>query len=328
MPAEDLELELSDSLKPTPDAAMGCCDGGCSACDPCWCPTWSITAGALLMERSTPQHPVLVTNSLAPGGSPQIDADAFDFAFRGGFELSLFRSHVRGSDFEFQARYFRVDGWDSSHSPFISADGSAVQYATSFGVTGTPSELSAVYISHLDGVELNLRRPVGDGWLTVFGGFRFLELDERLTIVQDIGPGVNLATNRIEAVNDLYGFQIGADGRLLTRGQLGIDATLKAGIFGNHAANSVAIRQTAGADFDSRAGDGTTAFVGELGVSAIYCLCEGVAFRAGYQLMWLDGIAEAADQIAVSDPLAGTATIDSGDSAVYEGVFMSLEFCR
>jgi hypothetical protein len=106
--------------------------------------------------------------------------------------------------------------------------------------------------------------------------------------------------------------------------RLGWDVTGKAGIFGN----DVGQRQFV-VEFDSNdiplvlAGpthrDGSrVSFVGELGLSLTYKVSDRLSLRGGYNVMWIEGIALAADQLDF-DVLAGTwgtALRDSG------GVFL------
>ena len=313
-----------DEAYSTKDVA-DCCDLDNLCCGP----VWTVTAGTLIMDRSTPDDTVLMTDSFQPGGNVLLDAGEFDFDFRGGWELGAIRHNVRCTCWDMEARYARIDGWRAVRDFVFSPYGSVVHYRDPVGNTDYPTLVGAVYESHFDGLELNLRRPIGCGALTLLGGFRFAELDERgVTILQDIGPGLNLATHRVGAINDLYGFQLGADGCLWQWCCLSLDGKLRAGIYSNRAVNSVLITQEVAEDLASRATDTNTAFLGELGLTGTCQLREGVALRAGYQLMWLEGVAVAADQVAVSDPGTGTATVDADGGVLYHGAVISLEFSR
>jgi hypothetical protein len=176
-------------------------------------------------------------------------------------------------------------------------------------------------------VELNARRHVSE-WLQILAGFRHVQLNEQgVTILQDIGPGLNLATIGNGASNHLWGFQLGVDGVLWTRNRLSVESVCKAGIFGNSAQNQVSITQSAfpGTGFTSSDETGHTAFVGEVGLTGVYRLTDCLSVRSAYQLMWLEGVAVASDQIAVSDPLLGNATVDTGGSLFYHGAFIGLQ---
>lgn len=294
----------------------------CSSC--CGCgPRWTVQAGTIFLQRSQPNNAVLVTDSFFPGGTVLVDAAQFDFDVQVGAEASVVRHDVFGTRWGVEGRCFGVDSWNTAVGPIASPGGGVVQYATPIGNVAFPANLSASYDSELQSVELNARRQVG-GWLQLIAGFRYVEVDERgLTLLQDIGPGLNLATAANGAVNHLWGFQIGADTVLWSRNRLDVEGIIKAGIFGNHAQNSAVLTQTVvpGA-FSSTADTGHTSFVGELGLSALYRFTERLSVRATYQMLWLEGIAQASDQIAVSDPFLGVATVDTSGSAFYHGVFV------
>jgi len=316
--------------EPCREATDACGDEPCcDLSDCCYCPTWTFTAGALLMERTSPDDAVLVTETDDPASTEILNARDFDFDWRGGWELSAIRHNVRCSCWDLEARYFRIDGWRAVCGRFLSQPGAYQQYVIPIGNDEVPVEVSAIYESHLDGFELNLRRPVGSGRLTVLGGFRFVELDEcGLTVTYDMGPGLNVATHQVRAINDLYGFQLGADACVWQTGWLSVDALFRAGAYGNRAVNSALVTQVVGPSFASRAADDHAAFLGELGLTGTCQLADSLALTAGYRLMWLEGVAVAPDQVGVSDPASGVATVDTGGSPLYHGVVISLEYSR
>ena len=317
-----------DEAYSTKDVA-DCCDLDNLCCDP----VWTVTAGTLIMDRSTPDDAVLVTDSFDPGGNVLLDAGEFDFDFRGGWELGAIRHNVRCTCWDLEARYARIDGWRAVRDLVFSPYGSVVHYRNPIGNTEFSALVGAAYESHFDSLELNLRRPIGCGALTLLAGFRFAELDERgmtiLRVTDPVGAQGNVVTSQIGAINDLYGFQLGADGCLWQWCCLSLDGKLRAGVYSNRAVNSVTHVQTGAPEaWATRARDNQAAFLGELGLTGTCQLRDGVALRAGYQVMWLAGVAVAPDQVAVSDPLAGTATVDTTGSPFYHGAVISLEFSR
>jgi hypothetical protein len=322
------EPVVDDAYAATDD----CCGvpSGCNVGYCCPCPSWCFEVGALIIDRSRPHNNVLATDSAQPGGNVMLDADDYDFDFRGGFEVSAIRRNVRRTCWDLEARYFRVDGWEARQPTALAPNGLWSQYAEPISSLG-PGMFSSVYRSDLDGFELNLRRPVGCGWLTVLGGFRFVELDERGSAVLRAETDAwrdPRQTHRVTAINDLYGFQLGADACLFERGCFHVDTLVRAGVYGNQAANSVFIRSTDGPTLATRAEDHRTSFLGEFGLTGTCQLIDCMALTAGYRLTWLDEVAVASDQLAVSDPLAGTATVDTSGSPYYHGVVISLEYCR
>lgn len=290
------------------EVSDGCAESCGDLSDCCYCPRWTFTAGALFMDRSSPDDAVLVPDPQDPAGPGLMNASESDFDWRGGWEIGVIRHNVRCSCWDLEARYFRIDGWRAV-----------------WDMVDTPVGLiSGIYDSHLDGFELNLRRPVCGCWLTVLGGVRFVELDESASLFAEsrVAAGTTL---RAGAINDLYGFQLGADGRLWDGCWLTVDAKLRAGVYGNEVATTVLSIQPGAPILAAYGEDNHTAFLGELGLTGTVQLVDCLALRAGYQLMWLEGVALAPDQFAVAD---GLATVDTSGSPFYHGVVIALEYTR
>lgn len=293
----------------------------------CGCdPRWTLRAGMLWMQRDNPNNAVLVTTGDLV--TPVLNASQFNFDFAPGFELDVIRHNAGGSGWDLEARFFNVDNMNASVPTVLSPGGAFTSYLIPLG-NGLPSTITGSYDSSLLSTELNVRRQAGPDWLTVLAGFRYLRLNEEgATIVQDIGPGLNLATIGNNSNNDLFGAQLGAEIDLLTKGRLNFNTFGKAGIYANHNSNDVFISQSAfPATFASSDSSTTTAFVGELGFVGAYRITDSLSLRSTYQLMWVEGVALASDQVAVSNPLLGTATVDT-DGTFYQGFFVGLEYTR
>jgi hypothetical protein len=68
-----------------------------------------------------------------------------------------------------------------------------------------------------------------------------------------------------------------------------------------------------------------TAFIGELGFSATYQVTSTLYAKAGYNLLWVEGIARAPDQLDFTDtPESGTALV-IGKGAFLHGANVGLE---
>jgi hypothetical protein len=303
------------------------CYNECCAASSCCEPGFVFRADAVFLDRSDPRSAVLVTDSFAPGGTVLLNADEFNFDAQAGWDIYLARERVFGP-WGIEVNYFNIDGWNASTDPVLSPTGAVVQFATPIGNTALPSTVAGSYASQLYSVEINARRPLCE-WLTLLLGFRFLELDESgLTISQDIGPGANTANYSIKSQNCLPGFQIGWDSQIPVGRRLVVQAIGKAGIYGNRATNNVAITQTVGAGFGSVDIAAQTAFVGQLDFAASYAVTDHLSVRGGYQLLWLEGIATAAEQVNVSDPANGIGGIAATNGVFYHGAFVGLEYRR
>jgi hypothetical protein len=133
-----------------------------------------------------------------------------------------------------------------------------------------------------------------------FAGFRYMYLGEDLDIStqRTVSSRLEDGNYNIRTTNSLFGAQLGA--RLRRMGpRFGWETTGKAGIFGNAAQENQwatdfpnhTVRPTV-----SSSGGGV-AFVGELGLSALYRLTDVWNLRAGYNVMWIEGLALAPDQL-------------------------------
>jgi hypothetical protein len=192
-------------------------------------------------------------------------------------------------------------------------------------------DMRLTYSSQLHSIEINGLRwcecySCGDccqersrhWWREWFVGFRYLELDEEFNIRStDLQEGTG--DYNIRTRNHLFGGQLGTRwGR--SNGRLGLELTGKAGVFGNAASQ----RQYA-TDFPSpfmlrpetSSEDGHVAFVGELGATVSWQLNRVWAARCGYNLMWIEGVALAPDQLDFTNtPDSGTCLTSTG------GVFL------
>jgi hypothetical protein len=164
------------------------------------------------------------------------------------------------------------------------------------------------------------------GW---FAGFRYLSLYERLNISTQriVGGSVEQGSYNIHTNNNLFGPQLGARFRR-TWGRLGYDTTGFAGIFGNSAQQSQSVT-----DFPNFAlrpnvssSKGETAFVGGANVSALYRLTNVWGLRTGYNVIWIEGLALAPDQLDFNLASAsGGSQLHNGGGLFLHGVNTGLE---
>ena len=81
-----------------------------------------------------------------------------------------------------------------------------------------------------------------------------------------------------------------------------------------------------------RNSDSAAAFVGELGLTASYDIRCNLSLRAGYQLLFLDGVALAADQVPNTGDLIGNnntpVNVHTGNSLFFHGLHVGLEYRR
>jgi len=74
-----------------------------------------------------------------------------------------------------------------------------------------------------------------------------------------------------------------------------------------------------------RATDDTVSFMGEVGVNASVSITRWLAWRAGYSVFWLSGVATAAQQFAATDLVENTGSVNTNGSVLLHGVTTGLE---
>ncbi len=300
--------------------AVGCCSTLDRSCGSCRSHTWEVKAGAVYLKRDR-----LPSRDLAQGLSTETSLNARDFRFdyEVGPDLTVIWHGSAGS---LEFRWFQVHDW-ISHGPTL-VDGAAIgmEFREPL-LTPEGAELDSRYLSQLRSFELNAKRDFTSR-LTGLAGFRFAQLDEWLDLTGETGSetfGVH-----VKGFNNLYGFQLGGEfGVWDTGGPFRIVAVGKAGIYVNEARNQgvlIVDQEELGVD---SASNSRVAFLGELGLIANYRITDFCAVNAGYQVMWLDGVAMASQQASRLNAFPEAepgASIDMGGTAFYHGVTANVEF--
>lgn len=180
----------------------------------------------------------------------------------------------------------------------------------------------------INNVEANLWRPAGEGRLALMAGFRYLNLDERFSIqAGDSDTGSSCYT--IATGNDLFGGQLGGRYRILPDDsrRLGLEGIAKAGLFGNAVEMGQFVSDVDGSQVirDTAVSAGRVAFVGELGVTGLIRVAGNVNARIGYSLLWVEGVARAANQLDYTDTAASGTNLFFGQGAFMQGVNVGFE---
>ncbi len=136
--------------------------------------------------------------------------------------------------------------------------------------------------------------------LAWFAGIHYLDIGNKLNLAvqRNEAGGVENGAYDIHTANHLIGGQIGARLRS-TVNRFGWEMTGKAGIYANDAEQTQSV-----IDFPNfplrpsmSAYAGTTAFEGEINFSGIYRLTDVWSVKAGYNLIWVEDLALATDQL-------------------------------
>ncbi|HYW79270.1 MAG TPA: BBP7 family outer membrane beta-barrel protein [Thermoguttaceae bacterium] len=305
----------------------------CSACWPeHYGPTrWTATADTLLLTRSTARSlPILFAPAAGPPPSNVIALDVDDLAF--GFEVGPRVSLTRRFENEcgIELNYFGVYGWSASavrngNPQILFPPG--VFISTQFAVD---------YSSVISSVELNYRHRHNDRleWLI---GVRWVEMVEQFDVVGPEIVGIPTPDYSMRAGNSMYGFQIGAYSKLFDHGnRFTIDGFVKAGVLANNAYQQTVSVGNIGTIVAVRDYKDETAFLSEIGITGVYQISNRWTARFGYQVMWIDGLALAPDQISSTNTVppvgalpgntyAGTANLRTNGTSLYHGAHVGFE---
>jgi hypothetical protein len=273
--------------------------------------------GALILRRSRAKaEPTSKIFGLSDHG---LLLDSGDLELGTSYGLDLTLVIPLGGSLGLETRYFGIMDWKASRA--VTDPLNAGVRFEGFG-TSIPAQAEQVdYASRLSNIELNILPLVTEGVPLVLG-FRSLQLHERFELWQlDPLPrsiGLGSHTN-----NYLYGFQVGVEPYLAgAGGALRLDGLIKAGIYGNYAAQG-AFSPLLGTSVEARRD--LAAFAGELGVAVVYHFNRFLSFRGGYELLWLSRVALAPEQSRKTNVVTPSAELNLGN-ALLQGATVSVEF--
>jgi len=289
----------------------GPCHGGCRpGC------LWAIQADALVLWRNNIDGQPLLSGT---NGSIALDSGDVRTAAAAGPRIGLLRSLGCGRAIE--GNYFSVGGIQGS----TSTDGLAAPYTPiHLADIAFPDIEEAEYTTRgqIKSAELNYRWSQGTRiiWLA---GFRWVEWNERGKVeMQAIGAVDSIQS---DVGNDLYGGQFGCRLRFWDRGKWQVGAVGKAGVFQNSAYQRTRAQVPGDTFGPINADDSNVAFFGEVGVNSTLWVTRWLAWRAGYNFFWLQGVATADQQFRLTNFGTDTASIDNDSSVFLQGFSTGLE---
>lgn len=221
-------------------------------------------------------------------------------------------------------------GWELAYFGLLGGDGSATATGDNnlaipgdLGLASTnfynADQISAASAGQLHSFEVNRVWQTGN-W-TLLGGFRYLRLWDTYDL-QAGDPDTSASVYHLAAANNLFGGQAGArrTGQLW---KMEWDAGGKIGLYGNGASQSQYVTDFPNPEpvYFLRApvssDESLASFVGEINLNAGIPLTNWLTARAGYNFLWVEGVALAANQMDFTDTASsGTGTNTTG------GVFM------
>ncbi len=273
---------------------------------------WIVSGSVVAMDRVR-QDPLTLMQSTT-NSAEQLNAADIDFGWQLGIDVSLMRK--AWDDTAFEVRY--LDLGELTGSASIPVSNSQLEIITSPPVFVPAAQgINARFATDFFSFETNYYYPMYD-FLDVLIGFRYVSFDDDIFAEIDAVPGtVHMLTS---TTNDLYGGQIGA----ITRpcqpvlGCLWLSAYAKAGVYGNDAENRGLI-DTGVSRLGVNDSADDTSFMGEFGATSTVPIGERISIFASYSLIWLESVAIASEQIAVSDYFNGVGSSDRGNALFYGG---------
>lgn len=239
-----------------------CEDGNC--CNQWWCKSWYGRVELLTLARNYAAESLVLVAGTAPN---RFTTDDIGFKLAPGVSTLVGR-RIDG-DKAFELSYFGANQWNLDRA-FTQA-----------------STVDLTLQSQLHNAEVNFLMDLTK--FSLLAGFRYVYLGEQLEITSSLQAdrGTHLS-------NNLAGGQLGFRSASYWHG-LDLEATGKAGIFGNQATVVEGVR-LANLTTSASMTNGTLAFVGDLNFTAACPITRHSRLRAGYNLMYMSGIALAANQ--------------------------------
>ena len=300
-------------------------------------PRWyDIYADVLYLERNEVSR---VVNFMSSGISGPIALSSDSMSFNDEYGFRVGGAIQIGNGNALEAHYMGTFNWDA-RAQVTDAGGNLFSAFSDFGTSpfnGFDDSDGATFASIAYGttfhsVEMNYRQRwmapnprVQGSWLY---GARFFELSEGFE--HRITGRAGSTNYQIGTYNALIGFQVGGDGWLTIIPGLRVGGEAKVGIYGNRAKQGSTIVATSIANpVIESAKSRSVAFLGEAQLEAIWRISHRWTFRAGYEFLYVDGVALAIENFNSGPPfVAGQRTVsinDNGD-VFYHGGFLGLEW--
>lgn len=280
-------------------------------------------------------QPLLVT---VGDGAPLLSASDLQFPIGEGVRTFYGRRDPQAGGWEIG--YFGLYGQSASRT-VLAPPGEFLQVPEPLGGILTAEAGSAVvkYQSLINSAEANVFTTATDwrdrcgGWLTVdwLAGFRYVGVEESSSIMIDSCSGdtdcAGDVSYGVRSRNNMFGAQIGTRGRMTWR-NWALEGWVKAGLLGNAQKEIQSpLLTSSGAPIDriESATRGQVGYVGDISLSAIYRLTDTWGIRAGYNTVWLGGLALAPNQYDFSVTDAAGGRLNPNGEMFLHGASLGLE---
>jgi hypothetical protein len=334
-------------------AVPGPCDG-CDWFQPTNTPTWYAGTELVTFMRHADDDIVFARYGAdaAAGhvGRAAVTTDDFDTDFSGGVKAFLGRQF--GEWYRIEATYLGNMSWEeASHlrNNTPNSQGGTGTLTTAFAGYGAGEVLGLDYNdfvgvslrSEMNTIELNIRRkvamPTPHVETSFLFGVRFSEIEEQFGYrsVANV-PAASGAVNdlAISTENDLFGAQLGMLAQFMDRSRIWVDCEIKGSVNRNHSSQSTLYTNTDNSNvttaYASGRDESRTTFTGEVSLAANCNFTRTLTLRAGYNVLWVGGLALAGENVAdsVTELQNGPGVLTNDGELFYHGPFVGLTWVR
>ncbi|MEZ6117284.1 MAG: Lpg1974 family pore-forming outer membrane protein [Pirellulaceae bacterium] len=297
--------------------------GGC--CTPRW---FDFEASWLYWNREFDDN--LAFSSEGILGPEALSASDLDISNTSGFRIT--GAYLIGPATNIEATYFGGFNWNSSAS--ANSGDNLYSVFSDFGTnpfngfpeTDAAYHHSVAFSSELDNGELNVRhRWVSANCLvhsSFLVGVRYFRLADDL--IYRTRTNLSQLNYHVKTDNDLVGVQLGGDMALCVTPRFKIAGDAKAGLYGAHSKQKTWAPSVAFSELESAS---DAAFVADAGLNGIFRVSPKMAIRAGYQVLFVSGVATAIENFNTNSPLtARTAFVNNNDDVVFHGANVGIEW--
>lgn len=293
-------------------------------CDRCAGCTWRVDATAVYLHRAAPTSVPLLTDPTT--GNSLLTGNTMEFFPKVGPRIDFVVTDCEGLGLELN--YFAVDGWSVTRR-FNNA-----QLPSGVALLPVDSLISEPLLdgyfdltSVLHSSEINLRKRL-IGNIDFLTGFRWIDMNDRYFVTGTSGVTDKLASESIVTWNHLFGWQTGLDGRLgPDDGSWSIGGYFKVGGAINNANSSAEFSDPGNVAGAASANLCRVSYFGEAGLNGAIQVDKHVSVTFGYEVMYINNVAQPLNQIGQTDLIAGTTQTNLDSGILYHGANLGLDVC-
>jgi hypothetical protein len=319
-------------------------------------PRWyDISVEMMALRQSNGARSIPLTSLGQAGPIVLSTGDANLDTLEPGLAMTIAVQTGVGSNIEFV--YNGLNEWEERAQATSNAP-NLYSYISSFGLlpvngfddTDRSFLQSATYNSKLHNGEFNFRRrwsePAGFLQGSFLAGIRYLDLDEQLVYSargennNGLNNGRRFADFSTETRNQLVGFQLGTDLWWNVIPGVKIGSEIKSGVFGNNSEQATVLQSNSIDAFgattqnlliNETSHDGRTAYITSFNTQLYYRLSYSWAFKTSYQLIYVDNVALAPENIntvpvAQAVARANSVPMDNDGEVLYTGYTLGAEY--